>query len=131
MALIFSIWPALAAKSERWLSMRLEVQLPEPSLIAVNFRWLAPSTDTLAVLVVLVSISPVPDGVPVSMIQFEDKGALLAAPVKSSVHTVDQVTPDVAVAVGVDVLVGEAIGVLVGGPGGVVVAVAPPDPAKT
>src|SRR5258708_17052154 len=108
--------------------MRPEVPLPEPSLRAVILRWLAPSTDTLARLLVIVSISPVPKmPCPVSYSQLVEDGAVLPAPRKSSVHTVDQFTVEVAelVEVAVAVLVGVFVGVFVG------VLVAPPDPANT
>ncbi len=55
------IWPpAGAAKSVRAVSMRPEVQLPEASRIGLISRCPLPSWNTLAVLLVMVSTSPVP-----------------------------------------------------------------------
>ncbi len=52
--------PTGAAKSVRWVSTRPEVQLPPASLIGLMTRWPWPSWNTLAVLLVTVSTSPVP-----------------------------------------------------------------------
>ena len=51
--------PAGAAKLSAVVSIRPEVQ-DEPDFTAVMFRWPLPSSDTLAVELVLLSTSPVP-----------------------------------------------------------------------
>jgi hypothetical protein len=49
------------SKSARRVSMRPEVQLPAPSRTGVMRRLPVPSSDTLVVLAVIVSTSPVPN----------------------------------------------------------------------
>src|SRR5262245_31703609 len=55
-----SLPPVGAAKSVRWVSTRPEVQCPEASRIGLTTRCPAPSRTTFAVLLVMVSTSPVP-----------------------------------------------------------------------
>src|SRR4051794_36913765 len=52
--------PAGAAKSVRWVSTRPEVHAPEELRIGLITRWLGPSWDTLAGVLVMGSASPVP-----------------------------------------------------------------------
>src|SRR6266511_4369280 len=89
-----SVPPAGGWKSERCVSMRPEVQRPAPSRCGVMRRLPAPSSDTLAVLSVMVSTSPVPKfagppgyEVPVVYRQFPVLTRLPAAPLKSSRKT--------------------------------------------
>src|SRR5260370_33080332 len=92
--------PAGAAKSERCVSIRPEVQLPDASRRAVMARWLLPSTETFAVEFEAASTSPVPQFAgpptelwPVSRIQFAADGEVPAAPPKVSLQTGVQVPP--------------------------------------
>src|SRR5256885_2311591 len=82
--------PAGAPKSERCVSMRPDVQPLvgfEPLWSARMTRCPAPSWNTFAVLLVIVSISPVPKiPVPVSYLQFAPLTPVPPAPVKSSLH---------------------------------------------
>src|ERR1700759_4028925 len=93
-AVTSSMPPAGAAKCERWVSMRPEVQFPAPSSRAVMFRWPLPSTETFAVDEEADSTSPVPQSAgppaelcPVSSIQLAEEGAVPAEPPKVSCHT--------------------------------------------
>src|SRR5437879_6261476 len=93
-AVTSSMPPAGAAKSERCVSMRPDVQFPAPSSSAVMFRWPLPSTETFAVDEEADSTSPVPQSAgppgelwPVSSIQLADDGAVPEFPVKVSCHT--------------------------------------------
>src|SRR5947209_11361641 len=86
--------PAGAAKSERCVSMRPDVQFPELSSRAVMFRWPLPSTETFAVEEEADSTSPVPQSAgppaelwPVSSIQFDEDGAVPEVPPKVSCQT--------------------------------------------
>src|SRR5260370_38514450 len=90
--------PAGAAKSERWVSMRPEVQLPEPSRRAVMPRCPLPSRLTFAVEFDIDSTSPVPQFAgppgelcPVSKIQSEEGGDVPAPPPRLAFQTGVQV----------------------------------------
>lgn len=84
-------------KSVRLVSMRPEVQRPAESRSGVMRRLPFPSSETLLVLFVIVSTSPVPQfagppgyEVPVAYCQLLVLTPVLAAPVKSSRNTCDQ-----------------------------------------
>ncbi|CAL2069576.1 protein of unknown function [Streptomyces murinus] len=92
-----SLPPAGGWKSVRVVSIRPEVQLPDASRRGVMSRSPLPSRETLLVLDVIDSTSPVPQlpappgyEVPVSNCQLEVLTLLPAAPSKSSRNTCDQ-----------------------------------------
>src|SRR3982751_2873291 len=88
-ACIITTPPAGAPKFDAWVSTRPDVQ-PEPGLVpecrARRTRCPAPSWNTLAVLLVIVSISPVPKPVPVSYFHVPVFNPVPAAPLKSSLQ---------------------------------------------
>src|SRR5215217_8088940 len=86
--------PDGALKSVRCVSIRAEVHWPLLPRTGVMRRLPEPSCARLVVEFVYVWISPVPhcagppgSWVPVSMIQFDELGRVLAEPVKSSAQT--------------------------------------------